>query len=195
MTSIIKVDQIQTASGASPTATDLGINVSGSLLQVVEYHTTSAFTINGTAIKLFDQSITTKQTNSKIMILLSLGRSSFNQDTDLALAFGSKTGSGSSTSTDYTSTHRSSYSRQTITGIGSFFTQDTSDPGGGSWSGGYNISSVNFNKLHSPNVAAGTVLNYGCFGGSDGTFYVGRSLSGGADNGYDTSLTLMEIAG
>ena len=195
MTSIIKVDQIQTASGSTPTATDLGINVSGSLLQVVEYHTTSAFTINGTAIKLFDQSITTKQTNSKIMILLSLGRSSFNQDTDLALALGYKTGSGSSTSTDYTSTHGSSYSRQTITGIGSFFTQDTSDPGGGSWSGGYNISSVNFNKLHSPNVAAGTVLNYGCFGGSDGTFYVGRSRSGGADNGYDTSLTLMEIAG
>ena len=52
MTSIIKVDQIQTASGATPTADDLGINVSGSLLQVVEYHTTSAFTINGTAIKL-----------------------------------------------------------------------------------------------------------------------------------------------
>ena len=195
MTGILKVDQIQTASGSAPTAADLGINVSGSLLQVVEYHTTSAFTINGAAIKLFDQSITTKQTNSKIMILLSLGRSSFNQDTDLALALGYKTGSGSSTSTNYISTHGSSYSRQTITGIGSFFTQDTSDPGGGSWDGGYNISSVNFNKLHSPNVAAGTVLNYGCFGGSDGTFYVGRSRSGGTDNGYDTSLTLMEIAG
>ena len=148
MTSIIKVDQIQTAAGATPTAADLGVNISGSLLQVVEYHSRLPFTINGAAIKLFDQSITTKQTNSKIMILLSLGRSSYNQDVDLALALGYKTGSGSSTSTDYASTHGSSYSRQTVAGIGSFFTQDTSDPGGGSWSGGYNIYSVNFNHLH-----------------------------------------------
>ena len=195
MTSILKVDTIQTTAGGAPTAADLGINVSGSLLQVVEYHSRFPFTINGAAIKLFDQSITTKQANSKIMILLSLGRSSYNEDTDLALALGYKTGSGSSTSTDYASTHGSSYSRQTIAGIGSFFAQDTHDPGGGSWNGGYNISSVNFNHLHSPNVAAGTILNYGCFGGSDGTFYVGRSRSGGTDNGYDTSLTLMEIAG
>ena len=35
MTSIIKVDQIQTASGSTPTATDLGINTTGTVLQVV----------------------------------------------------------------------------------------------------------------------------------------------------------------
>lgn len=193
MTSILKVDTIQTTAGAAPTANGLGLNVSGSLLQVVEYHSTAAFTVNGTAVKLFDQSITTKQANSKIMIFLSVGRSGYNQDVDIALALGFKTGSASSTSTDYTSTHGSSYSRQTISGIGSFMAQDTSEPGGGTWSGGYNISSVNFNKLHSPNVAAGTVLNYGLFGGSDGTFYIGRSHSGGTDNGYDSSLTLMEV--
>lgn len=34
MTSIIKVDQIQTAAGGVPTAADLGLNVSGSVLQV-----------------------------------------------------------------------------------------------------------------------------------------------------------------
>jgi hypothetical protein len=33
MTSIIKVDQIQTASGSAPTAADLGINVAGNVLQ------------------------------------------------------------------------------------------------------------------------------------------------------------------
>ena len=192
--SVLKVDSIQTTAGAVPTAKDLGLNVSGSLLQVVEYHSTAAFTINGVAIKLFDQSITTKQANSKIMIFLSAGRSGYNEDVDLAMALGYKTGSGSSTSTDYTSTHGSSYSRQTITGLGSFWAQDVAGPAGGSWSGGYTISSINFNKLHSPNVAAGTVLNYGVFGGSDGTFYLGRSRSGSTDNGYDTSLTLMEIA-
>ena len=36
MTSIIKVDQIQTLAGAAPTAADLGINVTGSVLQVVQ---------------------------------------------------------------------------------------------------------------------------------------------------------------
>jgi len=34
MTSIIKVDQIQNAAGGTPTAADLGLNVSGSVLQV-----------------------------------------------------------------------------------------------------------------------------------------------------------------
>ena len=34
MTSIIKVDQIQTPSGTVPTAADLGLNVAGSVLQV-----------------------------------------------------------------------------------------------------------------------------------------------------------------
>ena len=51
MTSIIKVDQIQTAAGSTPTAADLGVNISGSLLQVVEYHSRLPFTINGAAIK------------------------------------------------------------------------------------------------------------------------------------------------
>ena len=129
MTSIIKVDNIQTTAGAVPTAKDLGLNVSGSLLQVVEYHSTAAFTINGVAIKLFDQSITTKQANSKIMILLSAGRSGYNEDVDLAMALGYKTGSGSSTSTDYTSTHGTlNYSRQIITGLGSFWSQDVAGP-------------------------------------------------------------------
>ena len=35
MTSIIKVDQIQTAAGGVPTAADLGLNVSGSVVQTV----------------------------------------------------------------------------------------------------------------------------------------------------------------
>ena len=35
MTSILKVDQIQNTAGGVPTATDLGLNVSGNVLQVV----------------------------------------------------------------------------------------------------------------------------------------------------------------
>ena len=43
MTSIIKVDQIQTLAGAAPTAADLGLNITGSVLQ-------AAFVSQGTSI-------------------------------------------------------------------------------------------------------------------------------------------------
>ena len=39
MTSIIKVDQIQTAAGSTPTAADLGINTTGSVIQTVTHLT------------------------------------------------------------------------------------------------------------------------------------------------------------
>lgn len=195
MTGILKVDTIQKNNGATPTAADLGLNVSGSVIQVVEYHSTSAITINSSAIKCFDQSITTKMTNSSILVLLTVGRSGQNADVDIALAMGYKTGNASSSSADYTSLHGSSYSRELIPSLGSFWAQDTSDPNGGNWNGVYAVSAINFQKKHSPNVVAGTTLNYSLWGSSDGTFYIGRANGGSTDNGYDTSLVIMEIAG
>ena len=41
MTSIIKVDTLQKANGATPTAADLGINTTGTVLQVVSGSTSS----------------------------------------------------------------------------------------------------------------------------------------------------------
>jgi len=44
MTSIIKVDQIQNAAGGVPTAGDLGINTTGTVLQVVQtYNENSSY--------------------------------------------------------------------------------------------------------------------------------------------------------
>ena len=43
MTSIIKVDQIQNAAGGVPTAADLGLNVSGTVLNVGQYETNSTY--------------------------------------------------------------------------------------------------------------------------------------------------------
>lgn len=194
MTGILKVDTIQRNDGSTPTAADLGINISGSVVQVVEYHSTSTFTINSASVKCFDQSITTKMTNSSILVLLTVGRSGQNADIDIALAMGYKSGVPSSSSADYISLHGSSYTRQLDPALGSFWAQDTSEPGGGTWNGGYNISAINFQKKHSPNVVAGTTLNYSLWGSSDGTFYIGRSNAGSTDNGYDTSLVIMEIA-
>jgi len=72
MASIIKVDTIQTAAGGTPTAADLGLNTTGSVLQVVnstisgtEVNTAStSFTSTG-----HSASITPSSTSSKILIL------------------------------------------------------------------------------------------------------------------------------
>ena len=194
MTSIIKVDQIQTAAGAVPTAADLGINVTGSVVQVVQMYTSTTWTVSATEAKLFDYSITTKLNNSSILAVLVIGRASQNSDTDVALAMGYKSGSPSASTGDYNSLHTSNYSRQIVSNLGSFWTQDTSDPNGGGWNGNYNISAHPFNRLHGPNVNVGTVLNYSVWASSDGTMRIGNSYNTGT-NGYDTTLTLMEIAG
>lgn len=72
MTSIIKVDQIQLADGTAPTAADLGLNVSGSVLQVVAAEITT-LNIATTSTSLVDVtgaslSITPSSANSKILL-------------------------------------------------------------------------------------------------------------------------------
>ena len=70
MTSIIKVDQIQTAAGATPTASDLGINTTGTVLQTVTHLTddqtlttsTTWADVGGSSV-----SFTPKFANSKII--------------------------------------------------------------------------------------------------------------------------------
>ena len=79
MTSIIKVDQIQTASGAAPTAAGLGLNVTGSVLQVVSnnFVSLSAVIVSSNAYVAASASygvtVVPKQVNSRIIITLSIG--------------------------------------------------------------------------------------------------------------------------
>jgi hypothetical protein len=187
--STIKTNAIQTVAGKPI------LNSTGSILQITEYHSTSPVTINSTAIKCHEHTITTTSTNSNILVMVNVGRSSNNSDTDLALAVGYRTGSSSSSSSAYTSLHGNTYTRQVVDNLGSFWAQDTSDPGGGTWNGGYNIDCIQFWKLHSPSVASGTSLYYSLWGSvENGTFYLGRSYGGSTDNGYDTSIILMEIS-
>ena len=72
MTSIIKVDQIQTASGGTPTAADLGINTTGNVIQVVSAnYSTVIVSDNNTWVDTgLSCAITPKFSNSKIMILI-----------------------------------------------------------------------------------------------------------------------------
>tara|TARA_R110000868_G_scaffold408712_1_gene692258 strand:- start:25 stop:525 length:501 start_codon:yes stop_codon:yes gene_type:complete len=75
MTSIIKVDQIQTLAGTAPTAADLGINVTGSVLQVVQTATTAtATTTSGTfSATGLSATITPSLTSSKVLVMVSGG--------------------------------------------------------------------------------------------------------------------------
>ena len=50
MTSIIKVDTLQKANGATPTAADLGINTTGTVLQVVNSYNTSQLEVSSTTL-------------------------------------------------------------------------------------------------------------------------------------------------
>jgi hypothetical protein len=72
MSSIIKVDQIQLADGSTPTAGDLGLNVSGSVLQVVQVETTTEAVISSQSDVStgISASITPSSTSSKILILI-----------------------------------------------------------------------------------------------------------------------------
>ena len=73
MASIIKVDQIQTAAGGTPTAADLGINTTGNVIRTVsgaiatsqQTNTTTTFTNLGDGI-----SITPTSSSSKFVVML-----------------------------------------------------------------------------------------------------------------------------
>ena len=72
MTSIIKVDQIQNTAGGVPTAADLGINTTGSVLQVVSDTVTAPSTISpGTTFTAYPNlaaTITPISASSKIYV-------------------------------------------------------------------------------------------------------------------------------
>ena len=72
--STIKVDTIQTRAGAVPKASDLGLNVTGNVLQVVQAETTTEVGTTGTSYidTGITASITPSSTNSKILITYSL---------------------------------------------------------------------------------------------------------------------------
>jgi len=71
MSSIIKVDQIQLANGSTPTAADLGINITGNIIQTVVKISSTVVTQTSAAITGFglSQSFTPKFASSKILII------------------------------------------------------------------------------------------------------------------------------
>ena len=69
MSSILKVDQIQLSNGNTPTAGDLGLNTTGSVLQVIKNESTSQTTINsGSYVTSVSANITPSATSSRVKI-------------------------------------------------------------------------------------------------------------------------------
>ena len=74
MASIIKVDTIQTAAGGTPTAADLGINTTGTVLQVVsETYQTETNNTSNTWTDMLTASITPSSTSSDILVIGQVG--------------------------------------------------------------------------------------------------------------------------
>lgn len=92
MTSILKVDTLQTAAGGVPTAADLGINTTGSVLQVVSDTVTAPSTISpGTTFTAYPNlaaTITPTSTSSKIYVsaYCTWAGNSVNQDIMIRMA-------------------------------------------------------------------------------------------------------------
>lgn len=83
MASIIKVDQIQTAAGSTPTAADLGLNTTGSVLQVKQtlVNTIATYSApNGTPVEITELRTTFTPTSatSKVMLELHLTYATLN---------------------------------------------------------------------------------------------------------------------
>jgi len=167
MTSIIKVDQIQTAAGAAPTAADLGINTTGNVLQVVQStfgqaasnHATSSFTATGHTV-----TITPKFSTSKVLLYVLGGGQYLPQGNTMGSVtiYRGSTNIGSSTR-----------------GLQSFYTVGST---------GFTITPHGMMVLDSPSTTSATT--YQTYAKTDGGTY----QYNGGDRG-NVNFVAMEIAG
>ena len=184
MTSIIKVDQIQNAAGGTPTAGDLGLNVSGSVLQVKYFDNDTAISLS-TALTWTDVitvSFAPLYATSKVLLIAktSIAGPSGNYDTSMRLT-------------------------RNGTAIGG-----NNDPSG-LFAGGNILASTGYTSgesgetiggqyLDSPATTSAVSYKIQVIGGENVTSYqVNRPYNANANGHFcntgDTSLTLMEIAG
>jgi hypothetical protein len=186
MTSILKVDTIQNAAGGTPTAASLGLNVSGSVLQVVSATKTDTYSVSlgGAATdgsNFIEVSITPKSTSSKIYIS------------------GHVVGTGASGVNSFAlKMYRDS--TQILLGDADGSRARVAVAGQNTGADDNTTSTLSFVYLDSPSSTA--TLTYGLRianpAGTTQTFYINRSISDTnvAQRARGTStITLMEIAG
>ena len=186
MTSIIKVDQIQNAAGGTPTAADLGLNVSGSVLQVVQGIKTDTSATSGMSfvtLSGLSASITPTSTSSKILVTWTIwfGQTAQHNRTVGRLR---RTVNGSIT---YPFLANQDGSRTSAT----WGTQY-----GGAIHGETQCASGSF--LDTPATTSAITYDFD-WSGEGGTAYINRGYEADGDNAYTqrlcSSIIIQEIAG
>jgi len=171
--STIKVDAIQKVNGSVPKASDLGLNVTGSVLQVVQGGRTTRVTHNSNTYTDVGVSaeITPSSSSSKILVRLegTIGNAAAGNQTGIKLFRGS-TEIGAGTGGDSYNIFFSIFASQS-----------------------YDMCGVSQSVLDSPNTTNATTYKI-----QMGAFNSTGSLGGRGDSNSianPTRLTLMEIAG
>lgn len=182
MSSILKVDQIQLSNGNTPTAGDLGLNITGNILQVKSVHKSDTFSTGSTTfvdVTGLSVSITPVSTSSKILVI-----------SDVAM------GNNASVFTYYRVTRDN-----TAINIGDAASNRVPITGmvyDGGNEGILERQSSQF--IDSPSTTNSVTYKIQLRSATGGTVYINRSKRDDSVNtGYDTrqasSLILMEIAG
>ena len=169
MTSIIKVDTLQTAAGATPTAADLGVNITstsmptGSVLQVKQTNIADgAVSFSGDVSDIISLSITPQFSNSKILFTAT---TSFERITSGNAYYYANMG-------------------RTISGGSTVFLTRSHDAAGYQDTTYVRLNGTN-SFLDAPNTTNSIIYGVSIdMAGASGTF-----------NGKECSITLMEIAG
>jgi hypothetical protein len=214
MTSILKVSTIQNTAGGAPTAADLGLNVTGSVLQVKSFNQTSSVTYSASsAHKILEVSgLVTKAANSKFLFWVNLSHNAYNSNNadslNISFTAGYKTGAASSTASDYTgfggrTGAQVAYEVSGLSGSDNnpFYNTDVPE-GQATTTYGSNYYTVQKSQVFevSPNVSAGTTINFAVWAHVNGYLVISGAdyfyNTGTNDyNGMVSTLLVQEIAG
>ena len=183
MTSILKVDQIQNAAGGVPTAADLGLNVTGSVLQVknLTYTDTFSQSITSGALNNLQLAITPTSPTSKILIQAQVFFEFSAADHDAIWYL--QRDSASFLAPDAGSRKAG----LVMAGTGYHADDNASTP-----------STVHINYFDEPATTSEVTYKVAVNAGTARTFYINRTVFDTDNSGYErgvSSITLMEIAG
>jgi hypothetical protein len=189
MTGILKVDTIQKNDGTVPTAADLGLNITGSVLQVVQtrYKTANTFAVNAFTDTGLAASITPSSSSSKILVTgYMMGAANEGGQEGNLFRLYRNTGSGDA--------HVSDADGAAVSNRIGVFSQMPAFTGDNE-----SLSTVPYDYLDSPNTTSAITYKIYCRGYSSGyPVYINRSLSD-IDRNFNNRgvcvMTLMEIAG
>ena len=205
--STLSVNNITTQTGNTITVPSGKVLASPGLpIQTVLGQDETGMSVNASnvGLRFMNVPITTKVANSTFLIRFHAAAYSHQStagsyDVDMCAAMAFKTGTASTTSTDYTAITTYSPTRENITFANSttaaFFATDTLgfNP---NYAAYHPITTLYNEDTFAPNQPAGTVINVACFVRVNGHPYwrIGSSPNGAADTGTVSSLTITELA-